>query len=133
MERGTNACLVVTSRRTGDPRRLYDWYVRRGESKNWTKDFKLALEDDRLSCHRFLANQFRLLLHAAAYWLLDTLRKRLVGAGTERIQLDTLSLYLVEIGGRVRAAEPGEAVSGPDIPVNGCGKPSARWLMNNAG
>jgi hypothetical protein len=95
MERGTNARLVVTSRRTGDPKRLYDWYVRRGESKNWTKDFKLALKADRLSCHRFLANQFRLLLHAAAYWLLDTLRKRLVASGTERIQLDTLSLYLV--------------------------------------
>jgi DDE family transposase len=102
MERGTNARLVVTSRRAGDPKRLYDWYVRRGKSKNWTKDFKLALKADRLSCHRFSANQFRLLLHAAAYWLLDTLRKRLVAAGTERIQLDTLSLYLLEVGCRVR-------------------------------
>jgi Transposase DDE domain group 1 len=38
-----------------------------GETENWIKDLKVALKADRLSCHRFLANQFRLLLHAAAY------------------------------------------------------------------
>ncbi len=50
----------------------------------------------------FWANQFRLLLHAAAYWLLDTLRRKLVVAGTRRMQLDTLRLRLIKIGGRVR-------------------------------
>ena len=74
----------------------------RGQSENWIKDFKNALKADRLSCHRFLANQFRLLLHAAACWLLDTLRRKLVAAGTERLQLDTLRLTLINIGGRVR-------------------------------
>ena len=39
---------------------------------------------------------------AAAYWLLDTLRRWLVAAGTERLQLDTLRLRLLKIGGRVR-------------------------------
>ncbi len=48
------------------------------------------------------ANQFRLLLHAAAYWLLDVLRRRLVEAGVRRMQLDTLRLLLIKIGGRVR-------------------------------
>ena len=62
----------------------------------------VALKADRLSCHRFFANQFRLLLHAAAYWLLDALRRKLVAAGIERMQLDTLRLYLIKIGGRVR-------------------------------
>jgi hypothetical protein len=55
-----------------------------------------------LSCRRFWANQFRLLLHAAAYWLLDALRGRLVEAGVRRMQLDTLRLLLVKIGGKVR-------------------------------
>ena len=41
---------------------------------------------DRLSSHRFWANQFRLLPHAAAYWLLDTLRRWLVQAGTPHLQ-----------------------------------------------
>jgi hypothetical protein len=101
MEQGTNTRFVVTSR-TEVPKELYEWYVRRGESENWIKDFKLALKADRLSCHRFIANQFRLLLHAAAYWLLDALRGRLVRRGVRRMQLDTLRLLLIKIGGRVR-------------------------------
>lgn len=101
LEKGENTRFVVTSRRD-EPRKLYDWYVRRGESEGWIKDFKRALKADRLSCHRFFANQFRLLLHAAAYWLLDDIRRRLVGAGVRRMQLDTLRLLLVKIGGRVR-------------------------------
>jgi hypothetical protein len=42
------------------------------------------------------------LLHAAAYWLLDMLRKKLVAAGVKWMQLDTLRLSVVKIGGRVR-------------------------------
>ena len=61
----------------------------------------MALKADRLSCQRFFANQFRLLLHAAAYWLLDELRRRLMVGGIRRIQLDTLRLTLIKIGGRV--------------------------------
>ena len=45
--------------------------------------------------------QVRLLLHAAAYWLLDALRGKLVAAGARRTQLDTLRLRLVKVGGRV--------------------------------
>ena len=101
LQKGTNTRFVVSSR-SDEPQRLYDWYVRRGESENRIKDFKVALKADRLSCQRFLANQFRLLLHAAAYWLLDTLRRKLVAAGIERMQLDTLRLSLIKIGGRVR-------------------------------
>lgn len=101
MEKGTNARFIVSTR-TDEPKALYEWYARRGESENWIKGFKLHLKADRLSCHRFIANQFRLLLHAAAYWLLDTLRRKLVASGAQRMQLDTLRLTLIKIGGRVR-------------------------------
>ena len=101
MPEGTNTRFVVTSKGT-EPEKLYNWYVGRGESENRIKDYKLYCKADRLSCHRFCANQFRLLLHAAAYWLLDSLRRRLVAAGIERMQLDTLRLRLIKIGGRVR-------------------------------
>ena len=101
MEMGTNTRFVVSTR-TDAPKDLYEWYVRRGESENRIKDLKLALKADRLSCHRFIANQFRLLLHAAAYWLLDALRRRLVAAGVRRMRLDTLRLLLIKIGGRIR-------------------------------
>jgi hypothetical protein len=102
MEQGTNTRFLVTTRNDG-PKDLYEFYVRRGESENWIKDLKLALKADRLSCHRFMANQFRLLLHACAYWLMDTLRRKLVASGARRkMQLDTLRLHLIKIGGRVR-------------------------------
>lgn len=102
LEKGTNMRFVVTSRSDPEPQELYDWYIRRGEAEGWIKDFKRALKADRLSCHRFWANQFRLILHAAAYWLLDALRRKLVEVGVRRMQLDTLRLSLIKIGGRVR-------------------------------
>lgn len=101
LQKGTNTRFVVSTR-SDEPEELYEWYVRRGEAEGWIKDFKRALKADRLSCHRFFANQFRLLLHAAAYWLLDTLRTKLVESGVRRMQLDTLRLFLVKIGGRVK-------------------------------
>jgi Transposase DDE domain group 1 len=102
LAKGSNLRFVVTSRTDLTPLALYNWDVRRGEPELWIKDLKDACFADRLSCHRFWANQFRLLLHAAAYWLLDTLRRDLVQAGVARLQLDTLRLRLVQIGGWVR-------------------------------
>jgi len=103
LDKGTNTRFVVTSR-SDEPLVLYNWYVRRGEPELWIKDLKGACFADRLSCHRFWANQFRLLLYAAAYWLLDTLRRHLIRAGVARMQLDSLRLRLLKIGGWLRAA-----------------------------
>src|SRR5262249_50559847 len=60
----------------GDPRELYeDVYCQRGEMENRIKEQQLDLFAGRTSCHRFLANQFRLLLSAAAYVLVQALRR----------------------------------------------------------
>ena len=101
LAKGPNTRFVVTTRR-GEPAAIYDWYVDRGESENWLKDLKNALQADRLSDHRFWANAFRLLLHAAAYWLLDTLRRWLAHSPAAHFQFDTLRLQLLKIAGRVR-------------------------------
>jgi hypothetical protein len=101
LAKGPNTRFVVTTR-ADEPLAVYDWYVDRGEPENWVKDLKNALRADRLSCHRFWANAFRLLLHAAAYWLLDTLRRWLLAANAARLQLDTLRLRIIKIGGWVR-------------------------------
>lgn len=101
LSKGPNTRFVVTTR-TDDPTTLYDWYVDRGESENWIKDLKAGCFADRLSCHRFWANQFRLLLHTAAYWLLDTLRRWVQRVGVARMTLATLRLRLIKIGGWVR-------------------------------
>lgn len=100
LPQGPNTRFVITTR-PDPPEPLYDWYVARGAGENWIKDLKRACFGDRLSDHRFVANQFRLLLHAAAYWLLDTLRRWLMARRVPRLQLDTLRLRLLKIGGRV--------------------------------
>jgi hypothetical protein len=101
LPQGPNTRFVVTNR-ADPPAQLYAWYTARGETENWIKDLKAGCFADRLSCHRFWANQFRLLLHAAAYWLLATLRRWLVRVGVARQQLTTLRLTLLKVGGRVR-------------------------------
>jgi DDE family transposase len=100
LDKGPNTRFVVTTR--GDPpTTLYDFYVDRGAAELWIKDLKRACCADRLSDCRFWANQFRLLLYAAAYWLLDTLRGWLCARGYPPLQLDTLRLRLLKIGARV--------------------------------
>jgi hypothetical protein len=101
LAKGTSTRFVVTTR-SDDPTTVYDWYVDRGETENWIKDLKAGGFAHRLSCHRFWANQFRLLLHAAAYVLLDTIRHWLVAAQIARMTLETVRLRLLKIGGWVR-------------------------------
>ena len=101
LPKGPNTRFVVTNR-SAAPLDLYDWYVDRGTSEQWIGDLTAACAADRLSDHRFWANQFRFLLHAAAYWLLDTLRRWLLARGQPRMQLDTLRLQLLKVGGWVQ-------------------------------
>ena len=60
------------------PAAVYDEYAERGESENRNKELKSELQADRLSDHRFMANYFRLYLHAAALNLLVRLRQAIV-------------------------------------------------------
>jgi Transposase DDE domain group 1 len=102
LTKGLNIRFVVTSRQD-EPEALYHWYTRRGDHPELCiKDFKDDCFADRLSCHRFWANQFRLFLHGAAYWLLDTIRRWLARLTTPHLQLGTLRLKLIKIGGWVR-------------------------------
>jgi hypothetical protein len=75
---GTNLRFVVTNRpgveSAGDGEREYDHYTQRGESEQRMDELKNGLHMDRLSCHRFMANFFRLLLHTAALNLLNAQR-----------------------------------------------------------
>jgi len=73
---GTNRRAVVTNRPGWEalPSAVYDEYAERGESENRNKELKRELQADRLSDHRFMANFFRLYLHAAALNLLVRLR-----------------------------------------------------------
>lgn len=74
---GTNRRVVITNRPGGAllPGATYEEYVQRGESENRHKELKRELHGDRLSDHRFMANYFRLLMHALAYNLLVQQRR----------------------------------------------------------
>jgi hypothetical protein len=101
-DRGTDSRFVVTNLR-GTPRWLYQVVsCARGRAENLVKAHKVHLASDRTSCSKATANQFRLVLHTAAYWLLHTLR----GLAPRRsfwraAQLDTLRLALIKVAGRV--------------------------------
>jgi hypothetical protein len=77
---GTNRRAVVTNRPGWEilPSAVYDEYAERGESENRNKELKCELQAGRLSDHRFLANYFRLYLHAAALNLHISLRRAVV-------------------------------------------------------
>ena len=51
-------------------------YCARGQAENRIKRHKSQLASDRTSCRSPLANQMRLILHTAAYWLMLTVRRR---------------------------------------------------------
>ena len=102
LAKGPNTRFVVTTRQDA-PDAVYEWYIQRGDRpESCIKDLKGGCFADRLSDHTFWANQFRLLLSAAAYWLLDTIRRWLSRPHLPRMQLDTLRLRLLKIGGWVR-------------------------------
>jgi hypothetical protein len=73
---GVNTRFVVTDLEQARTKGLSQQiYCARGQMENDIKDHKRYVKSDRTACHRFAANQFRLLLHSAAYVLLDTLRR----------------------------------------------------------
>ncbi len=98
-----NPRFVVTNL-TGKPQRIYERiYCQRGEIENRIKElFDVAL--DRTSCSKFLANQLRVLLAAAAYALLQELRGAARGTAWARAQVATLRLDLLKIGVQVIAS-----------------------------
>ena len=96
--KGSNPRYVVTNL-PGNSRKLYERiYCARGEMENRIKE-QLQLFSDRTSAHRWWPNQFRLLLSALAYTLLEAIR-RLGLKGTElaRAQVATIRLKLLKIG-----------------------------------
>src|SRR5688572_20313192 len=63
---------------------------------------KRHLASGRTSCSKATANQFRLVLHTAAYWLLHTLRRLAPKVSFWReAQFDTIRLALIKVAGRI--------------------------------
>ena len=102
-DQGTDSRFIVTNLRHGTGRWLYaGLYCARGQAENHIKAWKAHLSADRTSCTKATANQFRLFLHAGAYWLLWSLRSLMPKRSRWRtVQFDTLRLRLVKIAARI--------------------------------
>jgi hypothetical protein len=99
---GCDSRFVVTNL-AAKPKALYErLYCARGQMENLIKAHKTHLASDRTSCHHATANQFRLILHSAAYWLMHALRAAAPKRSTWRTaQFDTLRTRLLKIAARV--------------------------------
>jgi Transposase DDE domain group 1 len=111
--RGADTRYIVTNITKGDPEWMYDWlYCARGQAENLIKRHKSQLASDRTSCRSPLANQFRLILHTAAYWLMRTLRDAIPTAlplasgefSTIRLRLLKVAVRIRETGTRIKLA-----------------------------
>jgi Transposase DDE domain group 1 len=87
----------------GDPRCLYeDVYCKRGQMENLIKLHKAQLASDRTSCHSATANQVRLVLHTAAFWLMHAVRSAVPQSHPlGKAEFVSLRERLFKIGARV--------------------------------
>lgn len=95
-----NPRYVVTDL-PGKPEAIYKYYCARGDRENRIKEYKLDLASGRTSCHRFLANQCRLLWHLAANVLMVALQEAARGTRWAKAQVGTLRLRLMKVAARV--------------------------------
>ncbi len=101
---GTNVRYITSSLRNVRAKALYEQgYCARGAAELRIKDHKTYLLSDRMSCNSFLANQFRLFLHSAAYVLIHTLQKEVL-KGTEfcKATMKTIQLKLIKVAAKVK-------------------------------
>ena len=110
---GLDIRYVITNKTKGTAEFLYDTlYCARGQAENLIKLHKTQLASDRTSCRSPLANQVRLVLHTAAYWLMLTVRDAIPSPqplataefGTLRLRMIKIAARITETATRVRVA-----------------------------
>ena len=100
---GLDIRFVVTNVEYGAAEWIYDaLYCARGQTENLIKLHKTQLASDRTSCRSAIANQVRLVLHTAAYWLMLTVRDAIPKPrDLAKAEFSTLRLRLIKIAARV--------------------------------
>ena len=108
--------LIPTNVERGTPEWVYDsLYCARGQAENLIKLHKSQLRSDRTSCRSALANQVRLVLHTAAYWLMLDVRDAISKVrDLATAEFTTLRLRLLKVAARV--AETATACASPSRP-----------------
>lgn len=99
-DHGLSRRFLVTNNTCNSAKEAYEnQYCPRGDMENKIKQLKLDLKADRLSCHSFLANQFRNFLAGLAYIIVTAVKKKLL-QGTElaNAYCRSITLKLFKIG-----------------------------------
>ena len=105
LEKGANPRFVVTNILTDSPELYDDFYVQRGaSSEHRIKELKLGIKADRLSCQRFIVNQFRLFLAQAAYILMLGIRQAARGTRLAKAQVSRLRETVIKTAAKVRVS-----------------------------
>jgi hypothetical protein len=101
--KGLDIRYVVTNLAGGGAEWLYEaMYCARGQMENFIKLHKTQLHSDRTSCRSPLANQVRLVLHTAAYWLLLKVREKIPKTQALAVaEFKTLQMHLIKIAARI--------------------------------
>ena len=100
--KGTDVRYIVSSLRSGASHLYETIYCARGNAENFIKWHKSQLASDRTSARNPKANQFRLILHTAAYWLMLTLRDAAPKRSSFAVaEFATLRLRLIKIAARI--------------------------------
>ena len=117
---GSDIRFIVTNIREARAKHLYEKvYCARGRMENLIKEHKLYLKSDRTSCHRWEANQFRLFLHTAAYWLMLRLRNAAPKKSQWRnATFETIRNTFIKIAARVDQMKTRIRVSFPTATPN---------------
>ncbi len=100
---GMDIRYVVTSLAEGSAEHIYDTlYCARGNAENLIKRHKTQLASDRTSCRSANANQMRLILHTAAYWLLWRIQQEIPKSAALAVaEFATIRLRLLKVAARV--------------------------------
>ena len=103
-EKGTSVRFIVSSLQNVRAKELYEkGYCARGAAELRIKDHKAYLSSRKMSCNRFKANQFRLLIHSAAYVLIHTLQSEVLkDTQYGKSTLKAIRLKLIKVAARVK-------------------------------
>ena len=109
---GLDVRFVVSNLEHGSPEWSDSLYCARGQTENLIKLHKTQLASDRTSCRSAIANQVRLVLHTATYWLMLDVRDAIpkprdlaeAEFATPRLQLIKIAERVIETASRARLA-----------------------------
>lgn len=128
---GTNIRYVASSIRCIRTKALYEnAYCARGAAELRIKDHKTYLLSDRMSCSSFLANQFRLFMHSAAYVLIHTLQKEVLRT-TEycKATMKTIQLKLIKVAAQVKILKSKVQIELPVEFYGKCAFEKSLWIF----